>query len=168
MQARLLAELKKTTGETPLTRGAAAGTFGLKIYPPRAVRSAEPKETPVAKEKEKEKERDKKEADAPAKKKKPAAKAAAAPEKPAKKPARAKAAAAPKGRGKAKAAQPSKSSSTSRSGGPRPTSTQQTADRPAQPTSARHPTAGSPAWSHAWPATARLPWPSGARSSSGC
>jgi len=104
MQARLLAELKKTTGETPLTRGAAAGTFGLKIYPPRAVRSAEPKETPVAKEKEKEKERDKKEADAPAKKKKPAAKAAAAPEKPAKKPARAKAAAAPKGRGKAKAA----------------------------------------------------------------
>ena len=101
MQARLLAELKKTTGETPLTRGAAAGTFGLKIYPPRAARSAEPKETPVAKEKEKEK--DKKEADAPAKKKKPAAKAAAA-EKPAKKPARAKAAAAPKDRGKAKAA----------------------------------------------------------------
>ncbi len=106
MQARLLAELKKTTGETPLTRGAAAGTFGLKIYPPRAARSAEPKETPVAKEKERDRDRekDKKEADAPAKKKKPAGKAAAAADKPAKKPARAKAAAAPKGRGKAKAA----------------------------------------------------------------
>ena len=64
MQARLSAELKKTTGDTPLTRGASAGTFGLKVYPPRSARPAE-KEAPVAKEKDKEK-------DEPAKKKKAA------------------------------------------------------------------------------------------------
>src|SRR5689334_9961079 len=67
MDARLSAELKKTTGSTPLVRGAGPGTFGLKTYPPRAAAKPAEKEAAVAREPKEAKEKDKKDDDAPKK-----------------------------------------------------------------------------------------------------